>query len=311
MWEIFSTWIDLCHAALDRLPSLITEIIQEGTPQPDPAEMAERWREHSEKFRYHPTQVFNLFARAFSLLIEASCLGGQLTYADVVGSTYMEVLSRRRDPKAQFFTPWNVATAMARMTLGGGQAEKMCLQRLKEAAREDPWAGALALTISAWPDREVARQKFWEQLVPYLLPRARPVTICDPACGSGILLLAAAKECPRWAIEMGLVQFIGVDIDPLCVEMARLNMRIYGISPLQIRPVDLLTLAEIDSLPWPYSPLYKGIVTDEPPGKKFWEEGVEMARAQQLELWSGLDKLPPPPEKPQRPHLEPASLIEN
>jgi methylase of polypeptide subunit release factors len=54
--------------------------------------------------------------------------------------------------------------------------------------------------------------------------KAEPFTVADVCCGSGVMLLAAAKQFPRWSIDSGLVQFYGVDIDPLCVEMCRLNM---------------------------------------------------------------------------------------
>jgi hypothetical protein len=73
--------------------------------------------------------------------------------------------------------------------------------------------------------------------------------------------------------------------------MGRLNMRLYGIEPLNLRPADTLRLAELRALPWPYGELYAKAVTDAPPGRAHWEEGVDFARAQQLELWPGLEGL--------------------
>lgn len=57
----------------------------------------------------------------------------------------------------------------------------------------------------------------------------KPMKILDPTCGSGRLLLAAAANLPRKFIDEGRVVFYGVDLDLVCVKMAGLNMRIYGL----------------------------------------------------------------------------------
>jgi len=184
-----------------------------------------------------------------------------------------------KDMRAQFFTPHNVAECMAKMSLM--DAEVMCIERLKQAVEGDPLAEALTLMTTAFP--EEGERFFFERLLPYAVDRAQPFTVADICCGSGVMLLAAARQFPRWAIDSGLVQFYGVDIDPLCVEMCRLNMRLYGIEPLALRPVDALPLAELKALPWPYGELYARAVTDAPPGRAHWEEGVDFARAQYAE----------------------------
>jgi len=81
-----------------------------------------------------------------------------------------------------------------------------------------------------------------------------PMTICDPACGSGILLLAAASVLPREAIDQRRVAFYGVDIDETCVKMAQLNMGLYGlIHPLGfVKQTNTLTENEINRIPEPY-----------------------------------------------------------
>ncbi len=82
----------------------------------------------------------------------------------------------------------------------------------------------------------------------------RPMTICDPACGSGILLLAAASVLPREFIDQGRVAFFGVDINPTCVKMARLNMMMYGLyHPLSfLKKTQELTQEEMGMFPEPY-----------------------------------------------------------
>ena len=44
------------------------------------------------------------------------------------------------------------------------------------------------------------------------------------------MLLAAAAEFPVWAVQLGLVQFYGSDIDQTCVRMAQLNLAIHGLN---------------------------------------------------------------------------------
>ncbi len=47
-------------------------------------------------------------------------------------------------------------------------------------------------------------------------------TICDPCCGSGRMLMAAAKVNPKRI-------FIGQDIDHRCVQMTAINLALNGL----------------------------------------------------------------------------------
>ena len=66
------------------------------------------------------------------------------------------------------------------------------------------------------------------------MPDIEPITICDPACGSGIMLLAAAGQFPPWAFHYGLVRLYGQDIDFTCVQMCRINLRLYGLGAMLV-----------------------------------------------------------------------------
>ena len=75
-----------------------------------------------------------------------------------------------------------------------------------------------------------------------LEPGQPPLRFMEPCVGSGILILAAAEtieeRCPGM-IARGEVEFYGMDIDPVCVLMARLNMALHGIGRKVERLEDL------------------------------------------------------------------------
>jgi hypothetical protein len=296
MSDVFPTFVGCCHAALDALPELVAAVLDGERDLRRLVQIADTKESQRLTVGWQRDESWDLMTQAFVVLLEATTdRAGELTYADVIGSAYMDVFPYRRkgqfkDTRAQFFTPHNVAESMAKMSLV--DAEAVCLERLKQAVGGDPLAEALALMTTAFP--EETERFFFERLLPYAVGKAEPIRVLDPCCGSDVMLLAAAKQFPRWAIARGLVQLYGVDIDPLCVEMGRLNMRLYAIEPLALRPVDALRLAELRALPWPYGELYAKAVTDAPPGRAHWEEGVDFARAQQLELWPGLEGLDRP-----------------
>jgi methylase of polypeptide subunit release factors len=88
--------------------------------------------------------------------------------------------------------------------------------------------------------------------------------VCDPCVGSGSLLLAHAACHPLWLAQIGYVQYSGMDIDPLCVEMCRLNLRLYGVVPLRIEPVTLEALGRLKEQVRPWAAAYEAAVTAPP-----------------------------------------------
>ena len=69
------------------------------------------------------------------------------------------------------------------------------------------------------------------------------------AVGSGRMLLAAAGCFPGWAVQLGLVQFYGMDIDPTCARMARVNAELYGLNGRDVRAWDQLSMKERSGVP--------------------------------------------------------------
>jgi len=104
-------------------------------------------------------------------------------YEDALGELYMAVGYPNRDG-GQFFTPYHLALMMAEMQM--------------------PEDRAAALEIASGN----ADGK---------------ISVCDPACGSGVMLCAAWEVARERGFD-DLVAFYGQDIDPYCVVMARVNL---------------------------------------------------------------------------------------
>ncbi|WP_244131262.1 N-6 DNA methylase [Burkholderia gladioli] len=98
-------------------------------------------------------------------------------FADILGPLYEELASHgSKQILGQFFTPWAVASMMARMTSPGD---------IKHA------------------------------------DRSRLKVACDPACGSGVMMLATASTILSELGEKVLRgwSFHGCDLDPICARM--------------------------------------------------------------------------------------------
>lgn len=130
-------------------------------------------------------EAISASAKVFGLLLEG--LYYNVNPWDYLGYVYMELGSiSKHQAFGQFFTPIPVTEAMAAMTLGDVGAA------IETAKRE-----------------------------------GRRLTVNDPACGSGSMFLGAKRVILREAGIDGLewFEFSGNDIDPICVKMARIQMR--------------------------------------------------------------------------------------
>lgn len=109
---------------------------------------------------------------------------------------------------------------------------------LRAALDEGPWpeeALGVVFEAAASADQRKAKGVHYtppelaetvvERTLGPLLESPTPPTVCDPACGSGAFLLAAARKLSsRHGAKVAFSLLHGVDLDPWAVEVARLSL---------------------------------------------------------------------------------------
>lgn len=258
--DIFRAFLDVIEISLDALPYFWNQVaayVREHQAACPPAVAATfkasdpiEARFAALKKRWKP-QTLEYFSEAYAILLTATTAGvmaegkPNYTYADCLGNVFMEFVCPSDSKfRGQFFTPWTVARMMAEISLSEIAADLRAHIDAELAAKSRYYKMAQVLGI--------AESMKWETklaLVDQLGAEFEPYDIADPAgCGSGIMLLASASLCPRWAIERRypIVRFFGMDIDATCVQMARINLRLYGLngSLYELRPADGVTDAQ-------------------------------------------------------------------
>ncbi len=243
---VFDDWIHIVEASLEALPTHLKTVARTGrwaedTPEADEAfaQVRARYAEGARSSAHR--RVWESFSQAFALLLESAAPGlwhyadfdqGTIMGPDVIGQTYMDFANY--DPKwaAQYWTPWNVALLMARMTIPDGARDVH--DRLKQAlTHPDNVLGVavlLASLVIPEDDAGAHREWFLTRVIPAAIPFYQPVSFCEPAIGSGVMMLAAASQFPDWAVALNLVVFSGMDTDVNCVRMARANSMLYGLN---------------------------------------------------------------------------------
>lgn len=239
--ELFDDWLGLTEAALLMLPRHAASVQETGQMAEDTAEVQALWARMRNK---HRAETFAGFSNAMGVLVQAtSRISDHLRVdffdsydnskgPDILGTVYMELCASSHI--GQFFTPWSIAKVMANMTIPDGTGEVQ--DRLRKALdralveSEELVRGLLTAAIlagSAIPDGN-SLPYFAKWVWPHVQPFYEPIMVNDPAVGSGVMLLAASSQFPRWANALGMVRYYGTDIDQTCVRMARINGMLYG-----------------------------------------------------------------------------------
>lgn len=246
--DTFRDWLELVYLSLDRLPVHL-QMVRESQPLTDTPETKAVFENTVEKYG---KEGITRFTRAFAFLVESTSQD-QGEWRDVLGDVFMEYCNP--NPRTgQYFTPMPIATMSATMIMG--DVENQIHERIKQAIQKSVPAQAALFAGLCITNPKEASDWYFQNVIPLAYPHIEPITVCDPACGSGVMLIAAAAQCPRWALDFNLVRFWGMDIDQTCVRMAQVNMMLYGLNGFTIKCAMTASVDDVRSAPQPWSDAY-------------------------------------------------------
>ena len=246
--DVFSDWLELIEASLKALPAQAISVASTGQlveDTPETAALFERLRK-----RYPRREHFERFSQALAVLLESVTPDDP---QDILGDIYM-TYGYPNTWAGQFFTPMSIARLMAMISMG--DIESQINERIKSAIEQSPLAQAALFTSLVINDPTEARNWYVNRIIPYCYEFIKPITVCDPCCGSGVMFLAASACIPAWARPLGLVQFYGMDIDQGCVRMASINCMIYGLNGWSMKWALALKELELKALSDPHRQAY-------------------------------------------------------
>ncbi len=192
-WTVLEDWLDIVHATLRMLPQHALMVATTGKPADDPDDIKATWARLNQD--YKPADWQHLHAATMALF---------------------EVAEQRA-----------LSWGNAKGTNVGGESWDVIGDIYQELNASSDHSGQY---FTPWHLACVAAQTVIGETMESLSQHDKPLRISDPACGSGVMLLAAAASLPREAVQRGWVHFYGQDIDATCVKMAQINTMLYGLN---------------------------------------------------------------------------------
>ncbi len=192
-WTVFEDWLDIVHATLRMLPQHALMVATTGKTAEDPDDIKATWTRLNQEYKPADWQHFKAATMALLDLVE------------------------------QRVAHWGSAKG----TNVGGESWDVIGDIYQELNATSHHAGQY---FTPWHLASVTAQTTVGETMESLSAREEPLRIHDPACGSGVMLLAAAASLPREAVQRGWVKFFGNDIDATCVKMAQINCMLYGLN---------------------------------------------------------------------------------
>ena len=223
----------------------------------------------------YSAEALKAIAAAFGELQLAARTDEGYVYGDLLGDIYMNVVVSQSKQKwnGTFFTPFSLCVMMAQMTIGDAAAEGH--------ARVVQAMALASLPMTAEDVAETMLRTHYDALALHL----QSITVCEPACGSGAMVIAFASVAPRWAIDLGLYRFTCIDINPVCADMCMIQCWLYGLHA-EVYCADALTVPLVEQLPEPHRSRYAEVVRAETPeGKAEVVEKIRWAQSGQLALF--------------------------
>ena len=248
---VFQDFLDITLDTLEAMPRHVRSAVREGKFAEDTPEVAARFARLRE--RYTSPFYWENFSLAFLALLErAEGEEGTVEWNDTIGYVYMD-WGVPNKYTGQFFTPHHVARAMGNII--AGNMEDDVYKRLEQAYLKSTVGKMHEFMVGSERVSKFVRS-MGADLIPYCAEHIQPITVCDPAVGSGVMLLAVAEQTPRWALNWGLVQFWGMDIDQTCVTMCKINCMLYGLNGYNLKNALELSAIELQAIPEPYASKY-------------------------------------------------------
>lgn len=240
--EVFRDFVTLSLDSLSMMGEHLKSARDTGQLAADPPEMQDRWK--TIWSHYQAPQYRENFKLALSALMRSVRIGNEVNWWDTVGHVYMQ-FAYPNPGTGQYFTPFHLAHAMASMTWRDGD---LVYDRINEAMVK---SGLDLMFGAVSPSTPMLARYLFEKFPHVIAPHYQAVTVCDPCCGSGVMFLASAASLPPWMTQWGLVKFHGQDIDNLCVQMAKLNLLLYGLNGNGLKWALELSGVELDRVPEP------------------------------------------------------------
>lgn len=219
--DLFAEWLHIVELTLLRMPAHMKTISQLGVWDQDPPDVLEVWERVGRFYGTHKVQAYANFREAFELLCESADPNDM---KDLLGPIYMAWVGGGKS-WGQFFTTMSLSKLLASMVMDEGEVRTDLVRRVQAAIAQSPQP-ELAI-----PDQDAEWEAFIRVTGPIWGPYVEVFALSEPACGSGGMLLAGAQRFPRWALTTGLVQLHGIDLDPTCARMTRVNLMLYGLCP--------------------------------------------------------------------------------
>ncbi len=232
-FEVYSDFLELALHTLEAVPRHFESVLAHKQYADDTPEAAAAFARVRQKYSRRGRDYTPHFAAAMATLLQSDLYSGD--NPDHVGIAY-ELLELQNPHSGQYFTPWDVCSMMVQVT--DGEPAAFLLSRLAKCSMGEAFDPFLAVIVKAQIAAfglSPAGPALLRSVATALENGFQPITVSDPAIGSGRMLLAHACLVPPWAHQLGLVQYCGQDIDLDCVRMARINMMLYGLNGWGLR----------------------------------------------------------------------------